>query len=233
MPSLRHSDKWVDLSTRAFYVLRHECEARGWPFTIASVMRFTEADLLRLPNCGRKSVQDIREWLGKRRLALCGERPAVAKPKPALPVPDLVAVLRARLSRAQERAREAEAKANDALVRLQISQHRARRRDRDFEYFRKEAKRKHDGVRREIERLRGGEHHLMPALAVLQQHIEAQLRLLMSGKVTIETFCRHLDENFNEFRFYAGMPTTAHPWVPPPKVAPADYTSAPPNASRH
>jgi hypothetical protein len=123
MLSIRYSDKWVDLPTRAFNLLRQECEARGWPFTIASVMRFTAAELRRVPNCGGKSVQDIRAWLGKRRLALSGERPVVPKPRPAPRAPDPVAALRAELARAEGRAARAESEAAYHERSLRALQH--------------------------------------------------------------------------------------------------------------
>lgn len=232
-PELRRLDKWRDLPTRAFNALWDECQRRGWPFTIASVMGFTEAELLRLPNIGPKSVRDVREWLGRRRLALCGEQPWVMEAKPEAPVADLVAVLRRRLARAEARARDAEGRARVAAEQVSREKQWSRRRDRDFAYYRAEAKRKHSGVRREIERLRDGHHHLLPALASLQRHIEGQLPLLAAGQVTVDHFRMNLNDNFNEYRFYAGMPTTARPWEPPLPPGAADYTIEPQSAARH
>jgi DNA-directed RNA polymerase alpha subunit len=63
------------LSVRARNALGHICAARGWPDTAEWVSELTEQELVRTGNVGRRTVDEVKDWLASCGLRFKGEVP--------------------------------------------------------------------------------------------------------------------------------------------------------------
>jgi hypothetical protein len=187
--------------------------------TPQAVAGYRDVDLLDLDNFGRKSLQDVREWLGRYGLALKGETPAQAEqakapsnaPQGRYTPGDLSAYVRVgqELERLKARAKTAERLAKEAERRAEIAKHDLvaykRTHGRQAEYWRREAERVRGGVTRELRRIRAGEQHRLPALIALENHIHETTRRAERGELGFADFRRQISLNFAEYRKKAGL----------------------------
>jgi chromosome segregation ATPase len=130
-----------------------------------------------------------------------------------------IVLLKARLVRSQQRARKASEVEADLKRSLRIERQAFKEyksgHAQSLEYYRRVAKRKNDGVRREIARLRDGKHHLRPAADALEAHILTTLQRVEAQGITFMDARLQIAVNFAEYREIAGMPPKKEDDAPP------------------
>jgi hypothetical protein len=203
--------------------------------TPQAVAGYREVELLREPNFGRRSLQDVREWLGRYGLALKGETPVRAEqakapsnaPQDSIYTPrDLHAYVRVaqELERLKARAKTAERLAKEAERRAEIAKHDLeaykRTHGRQAEYWRRQAERVRGGVTRELRRIRTGEQHRLPALIALENHIHETTRRVERKELGFADFRTQINLNFAEYRKKVGLvePSEEDDEMPVPRL---------------